>query len=138
MLDVEADHEDLKMQLEDLLNQIKELEDKIINWQDEVERLKLEEEERRRLELEARKNQPVAAAPVVAKKYKMVKGDAIDEMMAMYIDQFNLDVPFYRISEGVYMFGTKRITAKIMNGKLVVRVGGGYMLIEEFLQTYGQ
>jgi len=25
-----------------------------------------------------------------------------------------------------------------MNDKLVVRVGGGYMLIDEFLQTYGQ
>jgi len=25
-----------------------------------------------------------------------------------------------------------------MNEKLVIRVGGGYMLIDEFLQTYGQ
>lgn len=34
------------------------------------------------------------------------------------------------------MFGTKKIYAKIMNGKLVVRVGGGYMVIEEFVDTY--
>ena len=36
------------------------------------------------------------------------------------------------------MFGTRKIYAKIMNDKLVVRVGGGYMKIDEFLATYGQ
>ena len=36
------------------------------------------------------------------------------------------------------MFGTRKVIAKIMNDKLVVRVGGGFMLIDEFLPTYGQ
>jgi hypothetical protein len=36
------------------------------------------------------------------------------------------------------MFGSRKIFAKIMNDKLVVRVGGGYMRIDEFLATYGQ
>ena len=36
------------------------------------------------------------------------------------------------------MFGTKKIYAKIINGKLVIRVGGGYMGIDEFMQHYGQ
>lgn len=36
------------------------------------------------------------------------------------------------------MFGTKKIYAKIMNNKLVVRVGGGFMGIEEFISTYGE
>ena len=35
------------------------------------------------------------------------------------------------------MFGSRKIFAKIMNDKLVIRVGGGYMIITEFLQTYG-
>jgi hypothetical protein len=35
------------------------------------------------------------------------------------------------------MFGSRKIFAKIMNDKLVIRVGGGYMLIDEFLPTYG-
>jgi hypothetical protein len=34
------------------------------------------------------------------------------------------------------MFGSKKIFAKIMNGKLVIRVGGGFMVIEEFIATY--
>ena len=36
------------------------------------------------------------------------------------------------------MFGTKKIYAKVMNDKLVVRVGGGYMGIDEFINTYGE
>ena len=36
------------------------------------------------------------------------------------------------------MFGTKKIYCKIINGKLVVRVGGGYMGMEEFISVYGQ
>jgi hypothetical protein len=38
---------------------------------------------------------------------------------------------------GYYMFGTKKIYCKIINGKLVVRVGGGYCGIEEFIVQYG-
>ena len=36
------------------------------------------------------------------------------------------------------MFGSKKIYAKVMNKKLVVRVGGGYMNMEEFIQTYAE
>ena len=36
------------------------------------------------------------------------------------------------------MFGTRKIFAKIINGKLVIRVGGGYMGIDEFMKHYGQ
>jgi hypothetical protein len=35
------------------------------------------------------------------------------------------------------MFGTKKISAKAMNGKLFVRVGGGYLSIDEYIKTYG-
>jgi hypothetical protein len=34
------------------------------------------------------------------------------------------------------MFGTKKIFSKIMNNKLVIRVGGGFMAVHEFVQTY--
>ena len=36
------------------------------------------------------------------------------------------------------MFGNKKIYCKIINGKLVVRDGGGYMGIEEFISVYGK
>ena len=45
-------------------------------------------------------------------------------------------MPITRLGGGFYMFGTKKIYCKIMNGRLVVRVGGGYMDIQEFINTY--
>jgi hypothetical protein len=46
-------------------------------------------------------------------------------------------VPITRLGNGKYTFGTKDILAKILNGKLVIRVGGGYMGIAEFMRHYG-
>ena len=36
------------------------------------------------------------------------------------------------------MFGSKKIYAKVMNKRLVVRVGGGYMDMSEFITTYAE
>lgn len=36
------------------------------------------------------------------------------------------------------MFGTKKIYAKVTNGILLVRVGGGFMNGEEFFRLYGE
>ena len=71
-------------------------------------------------------------------KYIPVKGDKVDEKMAGYMNNFDMNVPMQRLGDGQYMFGTRKVYAKIMNDKLVVRVGGGFMLIDEFLPTYGQ
>ena len=46
---------------------------------------------------------------------------------------------FLRESEGVYQFGQKRVYIKIEKGnQLLVRVGGGFMHIDEFVQQYTQ
>ena len=34
------------------------------------------------------------------------------------------------------MFGSKKVFVKIMSDRLVIRVGGGYMMIDQFLSTY--
>lgn len=52
---------------------------------------------------------------------------------ALY-NYFNIE----RTDKGKYIFGTKKIIAKIVNDKLMIRVGGGYMKIHEFLQQYGE
>ena len=77
-------------------------------------------------------------APVKAPKIEFVpvKGDDIDALLAEAMNQFECDIPLTRLGGGFYLFGTKKIFAKIMNGRLVVRVGGGYMVIDEFLATY--
>lgn len=43
-------------------------------------------------------------------------------------------IMFLRESEGVYIFGQKRVYIKIEKGdQILVRVGGGYMHIDEFI-----
>lgn len=41
-----------------------------------------------------------------------------------------------KTGNGVYMIGGKRIIASIINGNLMIRVGGGYVNIEEFMRFY--
>ena len=58
-------------------------------------------------------------------------------MLGDWINRNGCPVPIKRLGGGYYMFGSKKIYAKIMNGNLVVRVGGGYMSIDEFMFYYG-
>jgi uncharacterized coiled-coil protein SlyX len=71
-------------------------------------------------------------------KFAAVKGDLVDQMLADYLSIAGCLVPVKRLGGGFYLFGTRKIFAKIMNGKLVVRVGGGYMVIDEFIATYSE
>ena len=59
------------------------------------ERRRREEEERRRRELEA-----LMAKPEPRKWYIPVKGDAVDEMMAKYLNDCSYYVPVKRLGEG--------------------------------------
>ena len=43
---------------------------------------------------------------------------------------------FVRMNPGVYQFGSKKICVGVEQGKINIRVGGGYMIIEEFLDQY--
>ena len=70
-------------------------------------------------------------------QYKYVKGDEIDELFAYHLNKAQLDLPVKRISMGKYIFGSKQIMAKITGGNLVIRVGGGYMGADEFINHYG-
>jgi len=46
---------------------------------------------------------------------------------------------FLRESEGVYQFGQKRVYVKVEKGnQILVRVGGGFMHIDEFIKSYTQ
>ena len=47
-----------------------------------------------------------------------------------------MKIMFMRESEGVYQFGSKRVAVKVEQNKIIIRVGGGYMSIDEFLDQY--
>jgi hypothetical protein len=79
-----------------------------------------------------------AGSSLASKLYTAFKGDLVDELFAKYINLTQCPVPIKRLGNGYYLFGTKKVFAKIMNGKLVVRVGGGFMVIEEFIAAYAE
>jgi hypothetical protein len=69
--------------------------------------------------------------------YIPVKSDQIDRRLAEYINNYpdrnRLKIMFMRESEGVYQFGTKKVGLRVDGSKINVRVGGGYLSIDEFL-----
>ena len=69
--------------------------------------------------------------------YIPVKGDATDKKLAEYINNYpdrqKLKIMFMRESEGVYEFGSKRIAVKVERDKIMIKVGGGYLSVDEFL-----
>ena len=62
---------------------------------------------------------------------------AVEKFINNYPERKNLKIMFLRESEGVYQFGSKRIHIKIEQGnKIMCRVGGGYMHIDQFMKKY--
>lgn len=72
--------------------------------------------------------------------YIPVKEDAVDKKLAEFINNYpersKLKIMFMRESEGVYQFGTKRVAIKVEKDNIKIRVGGGYLSIDEFLDQY--
>jgi len=72
--------------------------------------------------------------------YLPIKEDPLDLKMAEYInnypDRARLKIMFMRESAGVYAFGTKRINVEVQQDRIKVRVGGGYLSIDEFIDQY--
>ena len=72
--------------------------------------------------------------------YVPMKDDPVDRKMAEFINNYpdrnKLKIMFMRTSEGVYEFGSKRVNVRIEKGRILIRVGGGYMSIDEFLDQH--
>ena len=69
--------------------------------------------------------------------YIPVKADSTDKKLAEFINNYpersKLKIMFMRESEGVYQFGTKRVAVKVEKDNIKIRVGGGFLSIDEFL-----
>lgn len=69
--------------------------------------------------------------------YIPVRDDQIDKQLAEFINNYpersKLKIMFMRESEGVYMFGSKKVAVKIEKDSIKIRVGGGYLSIDEFI-----
>ena len=69
-----------------------------------------------------------------------IKDDVVDCRIADYVNNYpdrnKLKIMFVRESQGIYEFGTKRIEIRVAQNKIMIRVGGGYISIDEFLDQY--
>lgn len=72
--------------------------------------------------------------------YIPVRSDPIDSTLAEYINNYpdrkKLKIMFMRESEGVYEFGSRKVMVKVERGKIQIKVGGGFLSIDEFLDQY--
>ena len=57
-------------------------------------------------------------------------------MVQAYVSSHNLRVPLVRIDGSKYLFGTKITMASILNGALTVRVGGGFMTLDDLVAQH--
>lgn len=63
------------------------------------------------------------------------KSKTLDEKFSEYLKAYGLENDFERIGEEIYTLGNKKISITMRNGYLVCRVGGGYMMIDQFLKS---
>jgi hypothetical protein len=72
--------------------------------------------------------------------YIPMKDDPVDEKLADFINNYpdrqRLKIMFMRESEGVYEFGSKKVLIKVEKDKIKIRVGGGFLSIDEFLDQF--
>jgi len=58
--------------------------------------------------------------------------------MARHLNASQYFIDVRALGDGHYMLGNKKIFAKIVADKLVVKQGGGFMLIDEFIKNYSE
>lgn len=72
--------------------------------------------------------------------YIPVKSDLVDVKLGEFInlssERPELKALFVRESQGEYLFGSKKINIRTENGLLKVRVGGGWLTLDEFVDEH--
>jgi myosin heavy subunit len=83
----------------------------------------------RRLVTELKQQRPI---------YVAVAEDPVDQAIATFSNSQSkvLPVPLLREDQGTYVFGSRRVFVKLEEGQVIVRVGGGFIPLEEFITTY--
>jgi len=72
----------------------------------------------------------------LSSKYTPMRSDPIDVILARWINGYRPAVPFFRLAQGLYLFGRRQVIAKVSNDKPVFRVGGGFIGFDRFLELY--
>jgi hypothetical protein len=126
LADLQSENMSYKSQLTDLQVQISKYREVVNELKSTLEKQSIEN-----TELSSKLGEALSKLPTEEKAM-----DSIDQLLKDYMHVNNIKNPFVRISEGLYTFGNKRLSVAVRNGMPVVRVGGGYMFVEEFLKIY--
>ena len=136
MRTLDEDDRNKILALHDDIRQIRE------NHRNQIEKIKediQEMEEKHKQETEVLKKYIIDMKGRLS-VYVPIKSDPTDvglaEYMNNYPDKSKLKIMFMRETEGVYQFGTKRVAVKVEKDNIKIRVGGGYLSIDEFLDQY--
>jgi Growth-Arrest-Specific Protein 2 Domain len=62
--------------------------------------------------------------------------DRVDKLLEEFVRTHKVKVPINRIGVNKYLFGMRLINAIIINGVLMVRVGGGFMSMTDFVEKH--
>ena len=69
-----------------------------------------------------------------------VKQDPIDLKLAQLVNaqpsEVRRQMQFVRESEGVYRLNKRRVLMSIHEDSIIIRVGGGYLTLEQYLQLH--
>lgn len=132
---LDAQKMQLQKELETASDYILDLEDKVYKANKTSLEL-LRQLKDAEVEIETLKNYIIELKQCIA-VYIPVKDDPVDKRLAEFINNYperqKLKIMFMRESEGVYQFGTKRVAVRVDKDKINIRVGGGYLSIDEFL-----
>lgn len=98
----------------------------------------------KKLEIEQLEKQAGVKAPVIEPSvavkvsssayYRPIKGDLVDEMVGNNLTDMQCTLPVRRLSDGYYLFGTKKIFVKVNKGNVIVRQAGGYQNFLDFVE----
>ena len=82
-------------------------------------------------------NKYLQITPTSARRTPELRLKAKDPIDALLEEQSLLSqIKFIKESEGIYSFGSKRVFIKLENNKIFIRIGAGFMTLEEFLKVY--
>ena len=72
--------------------------------------------------------------------YKPLKDDPVDQGLANYINKAPVRIrskmDFEREAPGIYRYHRKKVFMKIEQETIVIRVGGGFLTLDEFVALY--
>ncbi|CAG9317958.1 unnamed protein product [Blepharisma stoltei] len=140
----EKENKELKIQLTTFSNKLRQSYDDIGQQAEQIKILtdrlattkKKNYEQFQQIKLKESKSRDTTPRDSSLSKSKLLSENA-DERFIEYLKNYGVENQFNKVAEGVYGFGgNKKVSVSIKNGSLVCRVGGGYMMIDQFLRLF--